>query len=106
MNKERYKALAIFRGWLQRDHGFTENEAWNETTLIDLNVKDFSSRDEFVSYSRKGATKTLNRKERIRLFFTFENAQNHATYETGEREIYRAHTRDHNVRYTDWNWGF
>lgn len=108
MNEELYKALAIFRGWLIRDHDFTEDEAWNETTLIDLNVKDFTSRDEFISYSRKGATKKMTRRERIALFFSFENAANHASIEKeidASDAFDKMFNRDHNVRYTDWNFG-
>jgi len=81
---ERYKALEIFKGWLQRDRNFTAGQARREVALIDLNVKDFSSRDQFVSYSRKGSTISLNRRKRIELFMTFENAQNHASVECNE----------------------
>jgi hypothetical protein len=70
-------ALMTFRNFLIRDHGFTAEEANMEVSeFIQQNgkivVKPF-----YMTVRRTGATKTLDRAQRLSVYASLENAFRH-----------------------------
>ena len=85
------EALKNFAIFLTRDHGFTVAESKKEVELITnaLNKLEIFLKPEdltkaaFTTYSRIGATKSLNRIARTKLFPIFEAAIRHASIVAG-----------------------
>ncbi|MCY9864956.1 hypothetical protein OTK49_20790 [Vibrio coralliirubri] len=81
------ESLKNFATFLTRDHGFTMAQSQKEVELISnaLNKLEIPLKPEnltkaaFATYSRIGATKTLNRIARNNLYPTFEAAIRHAS---------------------------
>ena len=76
--------LRIFGAWLVRDRGWTYMEAIAEKAVLlrEINKTGLTELN-YVRMSRIGARKTTNRKDRMGLQLTFENAINHGTFEVG-----------------------
>jgi len=77
-----YKILQIFKMFLVRDCGFSKRDAKVEVEFFKILEKpmvDVVLRD-YIVMKRKGTKHQLNRKERMEIFLSFENAVNHATF--------------------------
>lgn len=68
-------ARSIFVNFLMRE-GWTQEQATTECDFVDGKTKD-----QYVYTARIGATKPLNRKEKMSVYMAWENAQNHATFD-------------------------
>ena len=77
---QRNLAKATFIGMLQRDMGFTNEQAEQEFKFLVVNRAQMLREYYTVQLRRVGATKTLNRAQRVSVYDTFENALNHATF--------------------------
>ena len=68
--------------WLQRDHGFSKEQAQQELKfLFSKGLDDLLKNDGegYIQTSRAGATKALNRKARRAIVSSVQNAYNHVT---------------------------
>ena len=68
--------------FLVRDCGFSKRDAKVEVEFFKILEKpmvDVVLRD-YIVMKRKGTKHQLNRKERMEIFLSFENAVNHATF--------------------------
>jgi len=74
-------AFAIFRKFLVRDHGFTQDEANMECEFIRNNGIVVTEYHYTYSVRRIGTTKVLTRKDRASIYQSLQNAVNHATFE-------------------------
>jgi len=79
------KTFEIFKLFLVRDHGFTTPEAiWEVNFFKELEVTWGMSgralKDLYVHKLRKGSKKRLNRKDKMWIIMSLENAMNHACF--------------------------
>lgn len=73
--------LNTFKNFLIRDEGFSEAQAQEELQYLIINGKQVT-KTYYTYYTtvqrRIGASKTLNRKDKLSVYLCFENAMNHA----------------------------
>ena len=77
---QRNLAKSTFVSMLQRDMGFTHEQAEQEFKFLVVNRAQMLREYYTVQLRRVGATKTLNRAQRGVVYDTLENAMNHATF--------------------------
>lgn len=77
---QRSIAKTTFVSMLQRDMGFSVDQAEQEFKFLVVNRAQVLREYYTVQLRRVGATKTLNRAQRGAVYDTLENALNHATF--------------------------
>ena len=76
--------LNTFKNFLIRYEGFSETQAQEEIKYLIINGKQVTQTYYTTVQRRIGASKTLNRKDKLSVYFCFENAMNHALFDDKE----------------------
>ena len=80
-SKEHQAAIMhTFKNFLIRNEGFSESQAQDELQYILINGKQVTKTYYTTVQKRIGASKTLNRKDKLSVYLCFENAMNHAVF--------------------------
>lgn len=80
-NEHKAMVLNTFKKFLVRDEGFSEQQAEEEVTCLIVNGKQVTKTYYTTFQSRVGASKVLNRKQKLSVYMTLENAMNHVSLE-------------------------
>lgn len=74
LNEAATEPKDIFVNFLKRD-GWTPEQAEMEWGFV-----NGKSKDEYIRTTRTGATKTINRQDKLSVYMSYENAKNHSSY--------------------------
>lgn len=72
--------LNTFKNSLICDEGFSEAQSQEELQCLIINGKQVTKTYYTTVQRRIGASKTLNRKDKLSVYLCFENAMNHAVF--------------------------
>ena len=79
-NEHKAMVLNTFKKFLVRDEGFSEQQAEDEVKFLIVNGKQVTKTYYSTFQRRVGASNVLNRKQKLSVYFTFENAMNHVSF--------------------------
>ena len=78
--KHQLVILNTFKNFLIRYEGFSETQAKEELQYLIINGKQVTKTYYTTVQRRIGASKTLNRKDKLSVYLCFETAMNHAVF--------------------------
>ena len=78
--KHQLVILNTFKNFLIPYEGFSETQAKEELQYLIINGKQVTKTYYTTVQRRIGASKTLNRKDKLSVYLCFENAMNHVSF--------------------------
>ena len=79
-NEHKTMVLNTFKKFLVRDEGFSEQQAEEEVTFLIVNGTQVT-KTYYTGFQRRiGASKVLNRKQKLSVYMALENAMNHVSF--------------------------